>query len=384
LVLFNTGISPHDGLRAINELRELARDHPDRFWFTGMSFLLFTPWTTLAGLHLNVGLARLLRLSGGEAGNLLQARLRLHPWLPVTCLAERDGLVSTEEPDSALQMGRRKLFETERPWRHGDSRVRPVSRIALRYDLIGTELADELALQVERGLDRAAPRWRERPDEARQQHLLALVETASREPAALDETTLLERATTAMRAARRGALRSPGEPPFRVGTRRLALRELLERLAPVIHSGLGPVVSIAGVPRHQARAEMARMQPHATPRLRWTPSRAADALGRGTLHVSTADELLAEAANVRARLDDDDPRQRSEALRAWCALHAVPPCCGGAHAREARLAGLPLGWAAIAWRAENPGPLAPAIHPLYVPAIAFLPCRTDCAQASRR
>ena len=62
LVRFNKGTTPLDSLRAVNVLHDLASKYPGRFWFTGLSFILFTPWTTVENLLLNVGLCRLLGL----------------------------------------------------------------------------------------------------------------------------------------------------------------------------------------------------------------------------------------------------------------------------------------------------------------------------------
>ena len=203
LKLYNKGTRPLDGLRAVNDLRELAADFPDRFSYEGLSFLLFTPWTTLESLELNYGIIRHLGM-GDDRSNLYQCRLRLHPEIPLTALAEQHGLVVAEETDPVLVMNRRKLFTAERAWRFADPRVRPVSRLVLRYDLLGTPMADGLTRSLERRLLEADPSWRRRGGDG--DFLLGFTlcaiaaARAEREP--LDEEALLERAAALWRAGR--------------------------------------------------------------------------------------------------------------------------------------------------------------------------------------
>lgn len=203
LTLYNKGTRPLDGIRAVNELRELAADFPGRFSYEGLSFLLFTPWTTLESLELNYGIIRHLGM-GDDRSNLYQCRLRLHAGLPLTALAEQHGLTVDEETDPVMIMNRRKLFSSERPWRFADPRVRPISRIVLRYDLLGTPLADALARRVESSLLAADPAWRRGGSDG--DFLLGFTLAAIAEARAasgpLDESELLERTVARWRAAK--------------------------------------------------------------------------------------------------------------------------------------------------------------------------------------
>ena len=206
LRLYNKGTRPLDGLRAVNDLRELAADFPDRFSYEGLSFLLFTPWTTLEGLELNYAIIRHLGL-GDDRSNLYQCRLRLHPEIPLTSLAEQHGLVVDEEPDPVLVMNRRKLFTAERAWRFADPRVRPVSRLVLRYDLLGTPMADDLTRSLERRLLEADPSWRRRGGDGDflLGFTLCAIAAARAEDEPLDEEALLERAASLWRSGRASA-----------------------------------------------------------------------------------------------------------------------------------------------------------------------------------
>ena len=180
LALLNKGTTPEDSVRAVNRLRAMRERFGERFWYTGMSFILFTPWTSLEALHLNVGLIRFLGLSRKVSGNMFQARLRLHDTLPITCLAESQGLVVASEEDPAMSMNRRKLFAKEDPWRFADPRVRPVSRIVLRFDLLDGDLEDELAREVKKRLVQVVPGWTTGDDVALQELLLCVIEEAYR------------------------------------------------------------------------------------------------------------------------------------------------------------------------------------------------------------
>lgn len=147
---FNKGLTSAQGLHAVETLRALAAELPDRFWYSGLTFILFTPWTTLDTLRTNVD--AFVRLQFVEARNVFESRLRLHPGLAITALAERDGLLVDDEPDPLLVMNRRKLFESELPWRFVDPRVRPVCQLALRFDVREGVAADPLTLAVRRAL----------------------------------------------------------------------------------------------------------------------------------------------------------------------------------------------------------------------------------------
>ncbi len=132
----NKGTTPLMNLRAVNLLKELELASEGRFFYSGymgLSVLLFTPWTTLEELHLNIGLLLHLRLEN-EVGNLFMSRLRLHPDLAITALARHDNVIVDCEDDPALVLNRRKLFEQELPWKHLDPRMDAVSRIAVRLE----------------------------------------------------------------------------------------------------------------------------------------------------------------------------------------------------------------------------------------------------------
>ena len=374
LARFNKQTSPEDGVRAIATFRRLAADFPGRFSYEGLTFILFTPWTTLESLRLNVGLLGFLRVT--EIGNLFEARLRLHPDLPITALAERDGVLIDHEPDPVLVSNRRKLFERELPWRFLEPRLTPLARLALRVDLPPDELDDPLVRLL---CDRLAAAGVPRRQEARLELLLALVDAARAEPGVLDEATLLDRAL-ALWAKRQTPPQGSPEAPFRVGERRVSLDGLLDALAPVVASGPGEVASwdlppgtgLAAASRERVR----RLGAHARVLER------TGAVRRATLMLARSAEALERAADLSTRMDRGGA-DADGALHELGRLHGVPACCAEAWGRDAEARALGTPWAAWARRCDATGPVPVETNPLLVPSLAFVPCRADCPDAAR-
>ncbi len=373
LARFNKETSPLDGLRAVTLFRKLKADFPARFSYEGLSFILFSPWTTLETLHQNVGLLHFLRFH--EIGNLFEARLRLHPDLAITALAERDGVIEVDESDPVLVSNRRKLFEREVAWRFLEPRLRPLSRVALRLDLRSEELDDPLLLTIERRL--AAVRFPPRKD-ARLALLLALVDVARAAPEVLDEEVLLDRALQTWAEREAPAVLPPDG--VRAGLLRLPLAEFLRRAAPLLQVGPRQVLSLEGVGRAQVDAGVLGVLNGGG--LAWAlvdPS-TGRSVDRGTLVVAREASALAETLAQGALAARGGP-ERGAAVRGLGSLHGVPECCASAWAADPESQALGLPWAAVSRRSEVAGPVPAACNPLLVPALAFVPCRADCPEA---
>ena len=244
LQLFNKGTTTLDGLRAINIYRALATDYPGRFWSTGISYLLFTPWTTAESLHLNVGLIRFL---AAETGNMFQARLRLHPWLPITALAEHDGLLVEEELDPTQTMNRRKLFGIEKPWRFRDGRIRPLCRIVLRFELCEAPNRDTLTEELKKRLTAAYAERAHSDDNIRLDYMMCLIDVVRSTHDVLEETVLMDLALDLWRSRRGADLSAPDAPRYRFGEEHLTFPALLARMVPLVTSNLKPLLSVEDV-----------------------------------------------------------------------------------------------------------------------------------------
>ena len=244
LARFNKGLTAADGLHALATLRALAAELPGRFSYYGLTFILFTPWTTLASLRHNLQLC--LDLAFVEAQNVFESRLRLHPQLAITALAERDGLLVDDEPDPLLVMNRRKLFGGERAWRFVDPRVRPVCRIALRIDVPEGLADDPLTVAVRRFV--GDPAW-----VGSQLDRLRLVQDAVDEAAASDEpldaAVLFERACQRYRERRATEGPSPDTAPPPPGADDARARRLARLLGQLVARNPGPFAGITVLPR---------------------------------------------------------------------------------------------------------------------------------------
>lgn len=234
----NKGTSCRMNLQAVNLLKDLETSLPGRFYYSGykgLSVILFTPWTTLSDLHLNVGLIRHLQLED-EVGNLFLSRLRLHQDLAITFLARHDGAVIDEEEDDVLILNRRKLFAEELAWKHLAPGVEAVARLAVRLARDEHLAADPLYREVQRVLPEETGASRGNSV----QRLLALVEAQVELPPGADHTQLLAKAREKMAGTRV----STKGPLWRAGERLMALPEFLKEAEAGLLSELTSTVSI--------------------------------------------------------------------------------------------------------------------------------------------
>jgi len=376
LLRFNKGTTPLDGLRAVGTLRELADRYPQNFWYSGLSLILFTPWTTPETLHLNVGLARLMELTRKETGNMFQARLRLHSHLPITCLAERDGLTVDSEPDNTVIMNRRKLFGRETAWRFGDERMRPLSRIVLRYDLL-EEGEDPLSAAILGHLREANPLWTSGSDLDLLDFLLCKIDVVRSADVVLGELDLLDRAARLW--AQRRAWKASHTRTFRIGEAVVGLAELVTQLAPLVQGGLKDLLSIDHIAAADVDAEVERVLartglPYAHVEDAWqaTGQHGMLLLARDRATLGRAQALLAQMRNPHEELLNQAGR-----------LHGVPECCARAFAAQPAAQTRHHAWSVLAQRSLHAGAIPTDLMPLWVPSLTFVPCTADCAAATQ-
>ena len=128
----NKGLAPQvlqDGIRAV---LGLAEDFPDVFAFDGWGYILYTPWTTLDDLRINI--RELRALDPRSAGFALGTALQLMPGLPVTRLAEDAGLTVDAFEDFPTDSGCITTWDGyEVPWRFQDPRVAAMYRLTRRF-----------------------------------------------------------------------------------------------------------------------------------------------------------------------------------------------------------------------------------------------------------
>ena len=133
---FNKQISPAQVQQASELMGRWERRWPGAFSFTrhgGFSFILFTPWTTLADLETNVQGLRRLRSMDQDVVFALRTRLQLLPDRAITALAHHDGLVGAADDDHLFDSGCITDWDmAEIPWRFKDGRVALIYRFSRR------------------------------------------------------------------------------------------------------------------------------------------------------------------------------------------------------------------------------------------------------------
>ncbi len=195
---FNKGVTLEQIVDAHHLMARLRDDFPGTFdaarhnWY---GFILFTPWTTLDDLRTNLDWARRLGVPSGS--NLLRTRLHLIPDMPLTLLAERDGLTACSEQGEAFGRTAILSWETEEvPWRFEHPRTalayHVFSRLVSRDGL--HEANDDLYEDIQRRLA-ALPRSPRDPFDVAEALLAALAAPgfASGEGAPPDVAWVLDR-----------------------------------------------------------------------------------------------------------------------------------------------------------------------------------------------
>ncbi len=130
----NKGITPEQILAAARLAEELEAGHPTAFNFSrygGFSFILFTPWSNLSDLKVNLRWARRVGISSRSF--FLRSRLQLVEGTPISLLAARHGLTVEHFSEPYFDSGCiQSQHETELSWRFRSPTVSLVYRLASR------------------------------------------------------------------------------------------------------------------------------------------------------------------------------------------------------------------------------------------------------------
>ncbi len=386
LLRMNKGVDPLENLDAVATLLELEAAHPETFQFRqhgGLSMILFTPWSTLEDVALNL---HVVRAAGLEAlcGKLLSARLRLEPGLPITALARHADLLVPRYDDAALDTAARNLYGEELPWRFADERVEAVCRPLIRLST-DTPFEDDPLFDAVREL-RAAAHGRgwsavdvgaALVDEA----ALAAAGGARPSPEALVASTL------AGLQALPPALAPTAEEAFREPTAERRFEHAF--LWALSEAGIKPVSKLE--PLHRAEAEALQAQfgaAHVAVRARRGSGRGApggEPVFEAFLGARAAD--VQRAAALAGEIQEQhDAKAWGEATQAIGALLGYPACCSDRFVtQESAAARESYAWLHLARRLEAPGAVSPLLHPWAGPfASHYVPCGLDCAESLRR
>lgn len=160
---FNKGIRAETNIEFLETLWAWKDRYGDALDLShaAFGFILFSPWTTLADLRINLDAIRRTRFDRLR-GSVLLSRARLYPDTALYYLAERDGLLAEEFESAGADASRRYGYYPSRPWRHVHADVAHFARLATKLcernanrDVVG--LFDALLT----GFAAAGARWSE-------------------------------------------------------------------------------------------------------------------------------------------------------------------------------------------------------------------------------
>ncbi len=162
---FNKGISAGDVEEVVGHIARWERDWPRTFHFSdcgGFGFILFTPWTELRDIRVNLSYAERLGLSPDL---LIRSRVQLMPGRALTFLAERDGLLVPSDDEVALEGFNSGCImsadEAEIPWRFRSPIVACLYAVLARLRWVGEPVPeDALGVQIRTTLRRLSEGYR--------------------------------------------------------------------------------------------------------------------------------------------------------------------------------------------------------------------------------
>jgi MoaA/NifB/PqqE/SkfB family radical SAM enzyme len=237
---FNKGLDPGQIERFIGLVERWERDYPDTFRFRewgGFGFILFTPWTTLDDLRVNLAMAE--RCKVDRSSIFFMSRLQLFENLPIQLLAERDGLVSDAFDDPIF--GEFCAFvavvnaeQREIPWRFQHPVLAAVYGIFIRLNKPWKRDLFETDQSYQRVSDMLS--YRLPPEHRDVYRFLELVLTQAgahpetRTPAELLDLVEAQLPLAPVRAAQAGEQADDGDGPDPLRDVRLELRDRLSRV----------------------------------------------------------------------------------------------------------------------------------------------------------
>ena len=376
LLRMNKGLSATQLVLAVDLLQRLEASHPDSFGLSeygGFSTILFTPWTTLDDLSLNLEMVALFGLER-LCGKLLTSRLRLYPELPLARLARRDGLLCHSYSDPALDTARRNFYPGEMPWRFAHAGVELINRVTTRLHPDAALSGDELYARVQQW-------FQSLPTTSGVRAARHLVAALRADPGGISSVAQLLDAASAMAHGRRKPLHMV------TGAETMADEDLLlqQKWTPadaMMRLGKKPVRKEEPLTLQQVEALEAGDNRQQLPNLCFRERRRTRG-GEAVYEMFYGEDaaLVQETSDLADRLEDPERYldEKPELAARIGVLLGYPLCCSEAFARES-LAGWERNeWIHMARRLELPGELPPEMNPFQ--HLFFVPCKADCAEA---
>jgi hypothetical protein len=139
---FNKGISNKQVLDAFRTISRMEKKYPETISFHehgGFAFILFTPWTTLEDLEINLKMADKINLPPDSF--FFRSRLQLMENRPITLLAEKHGLIADSFKDMDFDSGCITNWDQkEIPWRFKNPEISVIYYISSRWGVRETEI----------------------------------------------------------------------------------------------------------------------------------------------------------------------------------------------------------------------------------------------------
>lgn len=361
LVRFNKGISAVHNLRLIRRLFALERDFPKSFGFRrwgGLSLILFTPWSRLQDLAINLSAINIARIEE-IAGKVFSGKLRLVPELPLYWLAGRDGLLDEEYKDPTLHMVRShalaSLDPDEKPWHFQDPRTEAVCRVMMRVGAEPTVAEDKIdatIAEAQKSLGPLGARFG-----------LALIDAQCSSEKVLEPEALIAKAGKFVV----GDLQACEVPALR-GTP-LDPRESVEMTLLAVRNGVKPVARLEG---------LAGFDPEGL-----GLQTAVVRLGAMTSVFVARDQTLLQQAVEAARQQLLEPTDRQSARLKEGRLLGYPECCIWAfQACKDEIVDNYV-WLYIRRRVEAKDEVNPLLNPAYI-LCEHIPCSLHCEESLER
>ena len=365
----NKGTTPQLNLEAIEVLLRLERDHPETFSFRefgGLSTILYTPWTTLEDLRMNLALLRNCQI-GELCGKLLISRLRLIPGLPITALARKEALTIDSYGDPLFETARLNLYNQELPWRFADGRMAAACSLLIRLPFRSELAKERLYQRVQQSRKAAEVAGLEELDVA-----LALVDAMERwhfehagddrsAPDLLRWLDLLDE-----------RLAQQGDGTTRDGI----IGGETENLIAFIEEGLKPVAKLEQAGEGDMAGLLARWGPRKV-LVRPKPGGGRDLfIGENPELLQRMERLCSMLGSQGGALSDEDARAEIGKLLGY------PPCCAEAHSKgEPHWIQRRDVWVILKRRLAHPGEVPVELNPVRVYGSAkHVPCSLECTR----
>ena len=375
LARLNKGFGTATILECLEILLRFEKLYPETFElreYGGLSTILFTPWTSLEDLALNLALVQLFELED-LCGKLLTSRLRLYPELPLAFLARNDGLLIEHYEDKALNTALRNFYSEELPWRFKHPEVELVNRVT-------TRLVFDQSLQSDALYEEVQSWFRTLPLTNEVAAAGALIKVLRQKPELDSVAVLLEATSAFLQGDLEGA---PLDEEESWGDIEALLPDANRMEALLMKMGLKGVWKmepVAAAHRALLLAEAGERMPNLSFRRR---RRSMSGKVVYEAFFGAEPREVDEANRLSAVMEDPDcsDEDKRRAAKRLGLLYGYPECCAQAFSRETLEAWTYNEWLHLWLRVSEPGPVPWQTSPFTHYGVYYVPCSLLCTKS---